>query len=184
MNDSKKEKENIRRKLDQGILKTCCKPTTATASWWKTFVRIQDEKENIIPYVQCMKCLSILAYDSSKTGSSTHKLHAENCLGGGTSSSSRNQDIAVMMAKDRNLFAGAKSSFVDALAKFCSFDLRPFEVVTGTGFEIMCQSLLDIAHQNPHLINATDIIPDSTTVSRRVKNLAEGTGERLVSCLK
>ena len=89
-----------------------------------------------------------------------------------------------MMAKEKNSLAGSKSSFVDALAKFCAFDLRPFEIATGTGFGMMCQTLLDIAHSSTHRINATDIIPDPTTVSRRVKNLAEGMRQRFLFCLK
>jgi len=174
MNTPKREKENIKKKLEQGGFNTCSKPTSATASWWNTFVRIKDEKENIIPFVQCIKCLSIFAYESTKTGSSTHKAHAESCLGGGSPSSSKNQDISVIMNKESNMSAGIKSVFTEACAKYCAFDLRPYESVRGHGFVILCQSLLDLARQNPGLIEASDIIPDPTTVSRRVQKLAEG----------
>ncbi len=67
-----------------------------------------------------------------------------------------------------------KSSFTEACAKFCSFDLHPFETVNSHGFQILCQSLLDLAHHNPHRIEAADIIPNPTTISRRVNKLAEG----------
>ena len=169
----KKEKEDIKKKIEQGVFKTCGKSPTATASWWDTFARIQDDNGNIIPFVQCVKCSSILAYDSNRTGSSAQKAHAEACRGGGDASARRNQDIRTMLNKDNNVSAAEKSSFIEACAKYCSFDLRPFETVNGHGFEILCQSLLDLAHKNPHRIEAANIIPDPTTVSRRVKNLAE-----------
>jgi hypothetical protein len=37
MNNCKKGKEEIKTKLDKGIFKTCAKPNTATATWWKNF---------------------------------------------------------------------------------------------------------------------------------------------------
>ncbi|CAF4260554.1 unnamed protein product, partial [Rotaria magnacalcarata] len=158
-----------------GIFNTCSKPASATAQWWNTFVRIKDDNENIIPFVQCIKCFSIFAYESSKTGSSTLKAHAESCLGGGSPSSSKNQDIIVMMNKDNNsnILAGLKRIFTVACAKCCAYDLRPYESVHGHGFQILCQSLLDVAPQISHLIEAAAIIPDPTTISRQVQKLAE-----------
>src|ERR1700722_18259522 len=81
--------------------------------WWNRFVRIKDDKENIIPFVQCIKSLSILTYGSNKIGSSTHKTHAKACLDGGVLSSSRNQDISVMINNDDHVSATAKSVFVE-----------------------------------------------------------------------
>ncbi|CAF1031432.1 unnamed protein product [Rotaria sordida] len=136
---------------------------------------MKDDKGNIIPFVQCTKCLSIFAYESCKTGLSTHKAHAEGCLGSSSPSSSKNQDIIVMMNKDNNsnILADLKSVFTETCAKFCAYDLHPYESVRGHGFQILCQSLLDLARQNFHSIEAADIIPDPTTISRRVQKLAE-----------
>ncbi len=44
MNNCKKGEEDVKTKLDKGIFKTCAKPNTATAAWWKNFLRIQDDK--------------------------------------------------------------------------------------------------------------------------------------------
>ena len=174
MNNCKKSKEDIKIKLEKGIFKTCPKPNVATATWWQNFLRIQDDKESIIPYVQCIKCLSILVYDSNKTGSSTHKAHAEMCLGGGNPSLSKSQDITSMMNRENRVPADVKRLFTEACATFCSYDLRPFEIVNGSGFEVLCQSLLDVAYNASCRIKASNIIPDPTTISRRVKSLAEG----------
>ena len=45
MNNCKRNKEDIKIKLDKGIYTTCPKANTATANWWKSFVRIQDDKK-------------------------------------------------------------------------------------------------------------------------------------------
>ena len=42
---------------------------------------------------------------------------------------------------------------------------RLFEIVNGNGFDVLCQSLLDIAYDSCCRIKAGDIIPDPTTVS-------------------
>ncbi|CAF3138896.1 unnamed protein product, partial [Rotaria sp. Silwood2] len=76
---------------------------------------------------------------------------------------------------DSHILNDAKSAFSEACAKYCAYDLHPFESINGRGFEILCQSLLDLERQNPHPIEATDIIPDPTTVLRRVKRLAQCT---------
>ena len=60
---------------------------------------------------------------------------------------------------------------------FCSSDMRPFEIVKGEGFRNLCQTLLDIDRKSNVPIESRDIIPNSTTISRRTLILADG--ERL-----
>ena len=43
---------------------------------------------------------------------------------------------------------------------------RPFEIVNGNRFGVLCQSLLEIAYDSSCRIKAGDIIPDPTTISR------------------
>ncbi|CAF1039365.1 unnamed protein product [Rotaria sordida] len=75
-----------------------------------------------------------------------------------------------MMNKDNNsnILADLKSVFTETCAKFCAYDLHPYESVRGHGFQILCQSLLDLARQNFHPIEAADIIPDPMTISHRL----------------
>ncbi|CAF5032011.1 unnamed protein product, partial [Rotaria sp. Silwood1] len=72
------------------------------------FVWIKDYKENIIPCVQYIKCLSIFVYETSKTDSTTPKAHTESCLGDDSPSSSSVKNVSI-----------------EACAKFCPYDLRP-----------------------------------------------------------
>ena len=73
-----------------------------------------------------------------------------------------------------NTLAGVKHVFTEACAEFCVYDLRPYESVHGHGFQILCQSLLDLTRRNSHSIEAAAIIPNPTTILRRVQKLAEG----------
>ncbi|CAF3417660.1 unnamed protein product [Rotaria socialis] len=145
MHAFKIEKENIKKKIDEGIFKTCSKPSSATASWWHTFLRIKD--------------------------------------GGGAASTSKSQDISDMFSKDKISLTSSKAAFAEACAKFCAYDLRSFETVNGQGFELLCQSLLDIAHKHPHRIQAKSIISDPTTISRKVQKLAEENRSELINRL-
>ena len=54
MHAPKREEENIKKKIEQGAFNTFSKPASATTQWWNTFVRIKDDKENIIAFVQCI----------------------------------------------------------------------------------------------------------------------------------
>ena len=81
-----------------------------------------------------------------------------------------------MISKDNPVSADVKRAFTEACAAFCSYDLRPFEIVNGNGFGVLCQCLLDIAYNSSCRIKAVDVIPDPTTISRRARSLAEGMG--------
>ncbi len=73
MTTPEREEENIKRKIEQGDYTTFSKALSAIASLWNWFVRTKDDKENIILYVQCVKCLSVLAYQSAKTSSMVYE---------------------------------------------------------------------------------------------------------------
>jgi hypothetical protein len=42
----------------------------------------------------------------------------------------------------------------------CSYDLRPYEMVSGRGFELLCQTLVDVGRKITTPIDASAIIPD------------------------
>ena len=63
----------------------------------------------------------------------------------------KSQDITSTINKDHYVPADVK---------------RPFEIVNGNRFGVLCQSLLDIAYDSSCWIKAGDIIPDPTTISR------------------
>ncbi|CAF0975680.1 unnamed protein product, partial [Rotaria sordida] len=62
--------------------------------------------------------------------------------------------------------------------------MRSFNSVNGRGVEALVQTLLDIAHSSTHQIKASDILSDSTTISRRVQSVAHDEKKKLIITLK
>lgn len=67
-----------------------------------------------------------------------------------------------------------KKRVLNAYVKFCAYDMRSFTFVNGHGFQALGQALLDIGQSSGRQIKISDILPDSTTISRRVQSLAIG----------
>ncbi|CAF4544980.1 unnamed protein product, partial [Didymodactylos carnosus] len=167
--------------LHNGQFQTCNKPETGTATWWNSFQRIQDDQQKIIPFVQCIKCKSILSYDAQKTESNSHKSHVETCKGGGVI-----PKITTHFKKDitANISMDLRRSATEACVKFCSYDMRPFDIMNGHGFQTLCQALLDAGHSQSHRIIALDILPDCTTIARSVNSLADKKRLEFIEMLK
>ena len=55
----------------------------------------------------------------------------------------------------------------------CSRDIRSFETVGGEGFLDLQQEVLKIQHQSSVLLDAKDLFPDPTTVSRNTRKMAD-----------
>ncbi|CAF3627039.1 unnamed protein product [Rotaria sp. Silwood1] len=170
---SNSDKDSIRKRLDSGEYKSCDKSTTASAEWWKSFNRIQDEKENIIPYVICIHCKSVLAYDSQKTSSKTLKLHFENCKSKLTITTPK---ITAHFTSEKYNHVASKhiKKVLNECVKFCAYGMRSFNSVNGHGLEFLVQDLLHVAYSTDVKIKGSDIIPHSTTISRRVQSMACG----------
>ena len=111
------------------------------------------------------------SYEPKNTGSSTLKNHASACKISPTSAS---YTIDNMLIKTNNVSSEIKRLISDACAKMCSFDIRPYEMVSGRGFELLCQTLIDVGRKITTPTNVSTILPDPTTVSRRVQILADG----------
>ena len=67
-----------------------------------------------------------------------------------SSSLGKSQDITSTINKDHYVTVDVK---------------RPFEIVNGNRFGVLCQSLLEIAYDSSCRIKAGDIIPDPTIIS-------------------
>jgi len=150
-------KESVKKSLEKGDYRTCDKPPQAKALWWSNFKRIQDQMNNLLPYVQCIRCKHLLTYDSKSTGTRSLSSHAQSCK---AISSGTNHDIERMLRKTSSISSETKRSFLDACVKFCSQDMRPFEIVKGEGFKNLCQTLLDLGRRSNINIQCDELIPD------------------------
>ncbi|CAF3591535.1 unnamed protein product [Rotaria sp. Silwood1] len=162
-------KEKIQKLLQIGEYTICDKPQSS-APWWKHFNRIKDSNDKFLNYVQCVKCKKLLAYEPKNTGSSTLKSHASSCK---FESGSATYSIENMLKKNNDVPSDIKRLVTDACAKMCSYDMRPYETVSGKGFELLCNTLIDVGRKITKLNDAATILPDPTTISRRVHVLAE-----------
>ncbi|CAF1525812.1 unnamed protein product [Didymodactylos carnosus] len=77
-----------------------------------------------------------------------------------------------------------RRSATEACVKFCSYDMRPFDIMNGHGFQTLCQALLDAGHSQSHRIIALDILPDCTTIARSVNSLADKKRLEFIEMLK
>ncbi|CAF3573381.1 unnamed protein product [Rotaria sp. Silwood1] len=169
-------KEKIQKLLQIGEYTICDKPQSS-APWWKHFNRIKDSNDKFLNYVQCVKCKKLLAYEPKNTGSSTLKSHASSCK---FESGSATYSIENMLKKNNDVPSDIKRLVTDACAKMCSYDMRPYETVSGKGFELLCNTLIDVGRKITKLNDAATILPDPTTISRRVHVLAEENTKKLI----
>jgi hypothetical protein len=168
-------KKEVLRLIKEGSLRTTKEPPSfSTAEFWSAFLRIKNSNDVYEPFVQCIHCQQILSYES-KNGTSSLNLHAQSC-------SKKNADrlltspIQTYMRKDISISPDNKRIVTIACAKFCAWDMRPFNCVNGIGFQQLCQALIDTVYtmgmNRSGKPTAESLMPDRTTVSRTIKQLA------------
>lgn len=165
-------KEFVKKALEKGDFTLYSQPDSSGAKWWSRFHRIRDNEGRKVAFVQCNQCLTLLAYDSKKTGTSSLSTHAQSCR---ATRPNNNHNIVKMFSRPSTstVSADMKRLVAESIAEMCAKDIRPFEIVSGPGFESFCQTLLDIGRKNQDFINAQSLLPDPTTVSRRLQSIAE-----------
>lgn len=165
-------KSEIKRLLDKGDYSRHPKSGSNLAVWWVNFDRICNAEGKYMGFVQCRHCSSLLAYDPKKTGTSTLSTHANGCRG---PASHKSRNIATMLGRSTTATVSAetKRTATEALAELCARDMRPFDIVTGVGFRQFCQALVDICQKIPEKVDIQSLLPDPTTISRRLQSLAE-----------
>ena len=70
-------KELVEKALEKGDYSLYPKYDSCTAEWWSNFDRIRDKEGNTVAFVQCRRCLSLLAYDPRKIVTSSLSIHAK-----------------------------------------------------------------------------------------------------------
>ena len=65
-----------------------------------------------------------------------------------------------------------KLEFKEKLINFCVGDIRPFNLAEGTNFSEVVQAAIDLGAKHGN-VNAEDLFPSVTTISRGVNNKAD-----------
>jgi len=124
--------------------------------------------------VQCSQCKLIKVYHQ---GSSTSPFKKHVCHTIDSSFSSLDSDLG-----RPHVTAEMKTTFRDASVQMCTGDIRPFNLVEGSNFQNVIQTAIDLGAKHGR-IEAKNLIPDSTTISRCIdktaKEIRSHLGEKL-----
>jgi len=127
-------------------------------------------------YVCCTKCKTILTYSSS---CGVSHLNRHKCQ-----LNVNNERIDNFFAKRNkpNIPSSVTIEAVNCCIKLCSLDIRPFEAVDGEGFRQLCQFLINTGARYGK-IDAADLMPHPTTVSRNCLKMAESLRSELLAII-
>jgi hypothetical protein len=75
-------------------------------------------------------------------------------------------NLAVWVNKCGMLTDFAKANMTNALVNMCSWDIRPFSLVEGLGFENVIQTALDICFTSKTPLLVEDLLKSRQTVKR------------------
>jgi len=115
----------------------------ASGEWVRLNVEVDGKGRTKTVYMcACIKptCLSIYVYNS---WDSTSSMSGHTYLHVAVVASSSN-NLAVWASKRGILTDSAKANMTNALVNMCSWDIRPFSSVEGTGFENIIHIALNI----------------------------------------
>jgi hypothetical protein len=193
MSDSKKDterkKKDVIEKLKNGEFTAKSEPPLSShGSFWEHLLRIKCSNNEYQPFVQCQLCNEILSYSISN-GTSTISYHVKNCLDK-SNQLKKNETLDKFLSKSTEVHVSFddKRSITVACAKFCSFDIRPFNIVKGPGLTALCQSLINLGYQygisKLGTPSANSLLPDPTNISRTISQIADDYREKLKTILK
>jgi hypothetical protein len=193
MSDTKKDverrKKEVIEKLKKGeLVSTPEPPSSSHGSFWEHLHRIKCSNNEYQPFVQCQLCYDVLSY-SILNGTSTISYHVKNCLDKSKKlKNNKTLDNYLLKSSDTNVTVDDKRSITIACAKFCAFDMRPFNIVKGVGFTSLCEKLIEVGYRfgvgKLGIPPAKSLLPDPTNVSRTVSQVAEEYRDKLKDILK
>jgi hypothetical protein len=76
-----------------------------------------------------------------------------------------------------------KTDFTRAFTMFCAQDLRPMKSAKGKGLINLVQTAIDLQFSRKTRINAKELVPDPTTVSRNLPKIEETVKKEIKSLL-
>ena len=177
--------EAIRAKLKSGEAKIERK-ADGKSDVWKRFGLVVMADDTTTDFAICLTCEALYKYDSHKTGTANLKRH---CCPDDPKQRppqrvpSDQPLISTYAAKKIKIPLAAKSKLVDDFVDFCCEDLRPFDVVSGTGFGKVAQGLINIGARYG-AVNADDVLPHRQTICDRANHTAHKKRDVLCLCIQ
>ncbi len=137
----------------------------AVSDCWKSFQYVQTSENHPVTVsgasaesmlVRCKFC-GLIKNFKSRSGTKNLLEHHKACI------KARNKD-QIFGTVTGNELEQMTHSFV----QFCAIDLRPYHSAKGEGLSNLLQTALDIQHSRGERLNAKDLTPDPSTISRHV----------------
>lgn len=144
-------------KINTGVFRTIKKNTKSKI--WKIFSLIQNENNEVINgFVHCENCNHLFKYNGKQTSNLIrHKCYVQQ------NSSPEFKQVSSL----------DKEEFINVCTQWIVEDCRPFSAVDGTGFRKLAQALISIGAKYGNNADLLDLIPDPTTISKRIEIKAE-----------
>lgn len=144
---------------------------------WKQFGIVTNDGEDL-DYVACKLCHTAITYMGRQTGTSTMKRHKCRVV------SNQASIVSHCVSGVSSISKSDKDTVTRACADFVCKDLRPFSTVSGDGFIQLVQSVIDVQRKHNTRLNAKDLLPHPTTVSRNVEKRAAAVLTELADLLQ
>ena len=145
---------------------------------WDKFAELVDLDDKMIGYVVCRNCDYITKYNY-KLGTSNLRRHR--CC------NLDNQSKITSFLQKNEAPANVKELIKKKSINFVCCDLRPFEIVSGKGFQEFAQELVNIGSVYGPL-SIDELLPNPTTISRNIVKMAESIksnlGTKLIEIFK
>lgn len=146
-----------------------------TSKAWNKFQMVCDSSGSTIhateegkeshSFVRCKECGTIYSYQKAY----------------GTSNMVKHQCFTTKTGKPTKI---QKDRVTKAATIMCIQDIRPYQLVDGTGFREFGQALLDAQYESTTKLLASDLIPHGTTVGRHVHEAAETTKTKIMKAIR
>lgn len=165
--ENKLATNEVLKRINYGYFDTV-KPSDSTKSQiWQFFSIVRNINENKrLHFVQCKRCLKVYRH-APKSGTSHLKNHNKWCKekNGAT-------DREIHQTMEEGKMQTLKDTLTDDIALWSAVNIRPFEISRDFGFKLVVKDLCDTL-THPSFVDVEQILPDPTTVSKRVSDLYE-----------
>lgn len=165
--------DDIKKKIDEE--EYFLKPKVGKSEIWKRFKQVFDKDDVLVPdVIACDNCHKVFRFDSHKTGTSTLLKHK--CMP--SSKGAQGKSIDSFFKEKETVPSVQKPSqedkkiIIEKITKFVCRDLRSFNIIKGKGFQELAQSLISLGSRCGDM-DVKDVLPDPTTVSRNIHQIAQ-----------
>lgn len=134
---------------------------------WKSLNEIFDSDGNqLLNFVACSSCSTVLRYDSKKLGNNHLKAHID--------SHKTMNSIHKFVTKEKEISFADRRAVLESFVDFVTLDLRPYNTVNGDGMIRLLQTFMRLGSIHGCLDQKAiqRVLPSVPTISRHIESMA------------